>query len=1169
MRPSPRRDRRHTLLLPVLILHAATLYSSAAQLEPRDFAVELQAEVSAEPPQIILRWRGNESAREYTLNRKGRQELQWTKVATLDGHETWFVDKDVAPGVGYEYQVVKRGSPGYIGYGYIYAGIKLPLVDDRGRIIVLAETSIASELEIELDRLESDLVGDGWRVARRTVPREAKPPEVKEVIRRAYLEDQANTRALLLFGNIPVAYSGDLAPDGHANHQGAWPTDLYYADLDGDWTDTTVISTNAELVRTQNVPGDGKFDQSEPPTSLELEVGRVDLSRMTCFINKSPSRNEVDLLRQYLEKNHRFRHGQIPMDARALIYDRMGLGAPEPLAATAWRNFSPFVGRNIEVAAWGEVIPATASKTYLWTSVVAGGGFVYADGVGPSDVFALNTVNAVFMMFCGSYYGDWDNESNFLRSPLGASGSTLVSVYSANLHWSFHTMALGETMGRAARITQENGTNGLYLPHNRAAGKVHVTLHGDPTLRVHPIAPPRNVRGVELAGSLTLSWDPVSVPGLEGYFVYRAEIPGGPYVRITPAPLSLPLLVVQGGAGKHFIVKTAAITTSPSGSYWNTSQGAYFPVPDFSLGSGAPSAPRNLAVVKVEREALTLGWLTASVNHTGFELERLIPGETNFVKVASISAETSTFRDAALPVSGTYGYRVRAVNSTGASDYSNPVFASTTAASAEFLGEDRITRGSWTGVYGSAGYAIPGLEGNLPAGSTLIVSNAISYEPWYVTNETRAVQMPDSTDRLLNCWVNELPFALHLRTPGDAIRQIAIYCMDFHRHGTSFEIAIHDVVTGQLLDQRRVENPNEGVYSLYHIRGQVYIKIIPPGESVNVEIYGLFMDAPTVHPVRISPPGGAFAGKTLVRLDSITPNTDIRYTLDGSVPGLASPKYTEPFWLYATAEVRAAAFKEGLPPPEVAIAQFQNSLVNRIGFIRWEEQLKGNWVSQLGSEGYWIPEGAKALPPYAEVSLQPGASWLWGDSVSEDRALFRDVKAQQRVAAAWYSTNILELDLAVYDTRRRAIALYFLDWDNGGRAQEVELLDGTGAVRDRFTVEKFVNGKYLVFGLKGYTKIRIRRISGQNAVLNGIFFDPVPPAINAGTPVSLSNPSIFNGRLKLTALGVEDERFCLDASTDLKTWSCVQTNSFPTQTMEFEIALDPGPSHFHRAHFVP
>ena len=32
-----------------------------------------------------------------------------------------------------------------------------------------------------------------------------------------------------------------------------------------------------------NIPGDGRFDQSEIPADLKLAVGRVDLSVMTCF----------------------------------------------------------------------------------------------------------------------------------------------------------------------------------------------------------------------------------------------------------------------------------------------------------------------------------------------------------------------------------------------------------------------------------------------------------------------------------------------------------------------------------------------------------------------------------------------------------------------------------------------------------------------------------------------------------------------------------------------------------------------------------------------------------------------------------------------------------------------------------------------------------------------
>ena len=87
-------------------------------------------------------------------------------------------------------------------------------------------------------------------------------------------------------GNIPVPYSGDIAPDEHPNHTGAWPADVYYGDMDGTWTDQsanyqqTVNSDPADRARLSNTPGDGKFDQTTPPSAVELQVGRVDLAGM-------------------------------------------------------------------------------------------------------------------------------------------------------------------------------------------------------------------------------------------------------------------------------------------------------------------------------------------------------------------------------------------------------------------------------------------------------------------------------------------------------------------------------------------------------------------------------------------------------------------------------------------------------------------------------------------------------------------------------------------------------------------------------------------------------------------------------------------------------------------------------------------------------------------------
>src|SRR5207248_52270 len=139
----------------------------------------------------------------------------------------------------YEYQIVKNAQ-GYKGYGYIQAGINVPLADNRGTAILIVDKTYAASLATELRRLEQDLIGDGWGVIRHDVGRNDSVVSVKALIRADYVVDPANVNTVFLFGHVPVPYSGLLNPDGHPEHLGAWPADVYYGDLDGEWTDKTV-----------------------------------------------------------------------------------------------------------------------------------------------------------------------------------------------------------------------------------------------------------------------------------------------------------------------------------------------------------------------------------------------------------------------------------------------------------------------------------------------------------------------------------------------------------------------------------------------------------------------------------------------------------------------------------------------------------------------------------------------------------------------------------------------------------------------------------------------------------------------------------------------------------------------------------------------------------------
>ncbi len=224
----------------------------------------------------------------------------------------------------------------------LVVALNQPPRDRRGRVIVLVDRTLASALRTEVDQLLADLVGDGWAVARHDVPRHddnawkngpvnpayrADVAQIKSLVAAEYRAAPEPTSAVLLIGHVTIPYSGVMAEDGHPDHFGAWPSDAYYGDIHGEWTDTTASTPpTAQSPLLRNVPGDGKFDQhlfpqpsrpDAPRTApgLDLAVGRIDFARLPALRAKS----ERTLLRQYFEKNHRYRHKQLTFEHNALV----------------------------------------------------------------------------------------------------------------------------------------------------------------------------------------------------------------------------------------------------------------------------------------------------------------------------------------------------------------------------------------------------------------------------------------------------------------------------------------------------------------------------------------------------------------------------------------------------------------------------------------------------------------------------------------------------------------------------------------------------------------------------------------------------------------------------------------------------------------------------------
>lgn len=591
-------------LLPFLAALALLTAGVLPAQVTRDFAVDLRADVSPTVPHITLSWslRQNANITGQQVYRRLKGEANWILQATLSSTDTLWADTTAMPGVEYEYWMkrtyttISPSNP----LGYLSAGYNLPMVEDRGTLLLLVDDTMLAPLGPEIDQLKRDLTADGWTVqvisaARRdSLTDGTAVADTKALIKAAYDADPTRVKMVYVLGHVPVPYAGSQAPDGHSGHYGAWSADGYYGDMDGVWTDSTVTNTSSSETRINNVPGDGKLDQSTIPSTLELMVGRVDLRNM----QRAPASTvtEVALLRRYLRKAHDFKYKQgayANVERRVLIRDGFGLFSSESFMRTGWSWGFTTVGRPPEVtfdeAPSGNWWTHAAANTYLMANGNGGGSYETCGTVGNTADFGRRPFKAAFVSLFGSYFGDWDVTNNFMKAPLAGNatgdGLGLCCFWAGRPTFFMHHMAMGETLGYAFRTSVNSQfssfSNPVYTPINFPGGGTHLGLMGDPSLRMHIVEPPRNLVATSSGGSVSLAWSPSTEPGLIGYHVYRGSSPAGPFARLTTNALASPSYAdATGSPGTSYtyLVRTLKLESSPGGTYENLSQGSWPPL---------------------------------------------------------------------------------------------------------------------------------------------------------------------------------------------------------------------------------------------------------------------------------------------------------------------------------------------------------------------------------------------------------------------------------------------------------------------------------------------------------------------------------------------------------------------------------------------------------------
>lgn len=592
----------------------------------------VSATVQKSPPQITLSWDAVPyGAASYTVYRStaiggyaGGGGI-WT--ATASGlTATSYVDNNVVAGIDYEYRIGRTGSQ-FDGNAYLATGIEVPFADSRGKIVLMVDNTYASSLAGEISQLINDMTGDGWFVLRHDVSRTATPASVRSLIQTDAYNDPAAVRAVYLLGRVPVLRAGSLNPDDHAARP--MPADGFYGDVDGSWSNPSYL-----------------------PSDVDLQVGRVDLYNMPSFLPLT----DTDLLRQYLNRAHGWKHKQWSVPARQAemttltgdTIQRQFFGAVPPTDIP--NNY--YAGNGFySPEFWNEV----QNNDYLWFTKGSGGGdYTACTGMGSTYHYAASSgVKTVFNAEFASFFEEWDVADNFLRAPLAAKGSALTDVWSENPTWVLMHMAMGKSIGFSTRVSQNNSTYynipsypGLINAHRG----VHLALMGDPTLRQHITAPPANLNVSGNTSSAGLNWSASPDSSLLGYAIYRSSNATGPFARLNSSlvtGLNYTDATVAGGS-YTYLVRAVKLEITPSGSYQNPSQGIFA---TFTPGGGSPdttliasAAPVSFTVTY---SAANFVWSSLSpqditLNQTGTATGTVSVSGTGNIRTVTVSAITGT-----------------------------------------------------------------------------------------------------------------------------------------------------------------------------------------------------------------------------------------------------------------------------------------------------------------------------------------------------------------------------------------------------------------------------------------------------------------------------------------------------------------------------------------------
>lgn len=185
-------------------------------------------------------------------------------------------------------------------------------------------------------------------------------------------------------------------------------------------------------------------------------------------------------------------------------------------------------------------------------------------------------------------------------------------------------------------------------------------------------------------------------------------------------------------------------------------------------------------------------------------------------------------------------------------------------------------------------------------------------------------------------------------------------------------------------------------------------------------------------------------------------------------------------------------------------------------FLGSDRTTSGDWGGRYGSDGYVLfsydapGQHREVLPDYVgSVTPLTSSSWAdwsttldtqWAVGTDDRRALAPDPgNGTPRNAGVVYSRApapggmTMVVDIEATPDQAVRIGLYFVDFDSTARRLAVEIFDleTRKLLAPEQLIDDFHDGVYLRFACDRPVRLRVAHVLGANAVLSGVFFDPL------------------------------------------------------------------------------